>query len=140
MLALWLFSEVGVAVIPPVAHQPVRRIITRLVGRDNRMGEVSVLPRPLCDPPIRLGVGDAALSHSEGACLLYPAGARCMKGGTVAITLDGRRLDHWCTVVWDPVIEGSRALTVHVCYDCLCLMTLFRAVMSMVHHWAEWSV
>ena len=33
---------------------------------------------------------------------------------------------------------GSRALS--VCYDCLCLMALFRAVMSLVHHWAEWSV
>ena len=27
-----------------------------------------------------------------------------------------------------------------VCYDCLCLMALFRAVMSLVHHCAEWSV
>ena len=33
---------------------------------------------------------------------------------------------------------GSRALS--VCNDCLCLMALFRAVMSLAHHWAEWSV
>ena len=52
--------------------------------------------------------------------------------------MDGLRLDHLCTVVWDPGIVGSRAKS--VCYDCLCLMALFRAVMSLVHHWAEWSV
>ena len=56
----------------------------------------------------------------------------------MAIALDGRRLDHWRTVVWDPGIVCSRALSVF--YDCLCLMALFRAVMSLVHHWAEWSV
>ena len=85
MLELRLFSDVGVAVIPPVADRPVRRIINRLVGRDNRMDEVSVLSRPVCDPPIHIGIGDAALSHSDPVCLLYPAGERCMKGGTVAI-------------------------------------------------------
>ena len=52
--------------------------------------------------------------------------------------MDGRRLDHWRTVVWDPGIVDSWALA--VCYDCLCLMALFRPVMSLVHHWAEWSV
>ena len=35
-------------------------------------------------------------------------------------------------------IVGSRAQS--VCYDCLCLMVFFRAVMSFIHHWAEWSV
>ena len=124
--------------IPPVADRPVRRIINRLVGRDNRMDEVSVLSWPICDPPIHVGNGDADLSHSEQVCLLYHAGARGMKGGTVAIALDGRRLDRFRTVVCDPGIVGSQALS--VCYDCLCLIALFRAVMSLVHNWAEWSV
>ena len=52
--------------------------------------------------------------------------------------MDSQRLDHWRTVIWDPGIMDSRVLS--VCYDCLCLMALFRAVMSLVHHWAEWSV
>ena len=91
----------------------------------------------MIDSPIHIGIGDAALSHSERVCLLYPAGARCVKSVTVAIALDGRRLDHWHTVVWVPAIVGSQALS--VCYDCLCLMALFRAAMSLVH-WAEWSV
>ena len=47
--------------------------------------------------------------------------------------MDARRLDHGYTG-----IVGSRAMP--VCYDCLCLMSLFRAVMSLVHHWAEWYV
>ena len=138
MLVLRIFSDVGVAVIPPVVDRPVQRILNRLVGRDNQMDEVSVLSWPICDPPIHIGSGDAALSHSEQVCLLYPAGARRLKGGTVAIALDSRRLDHWRTVVWDPGIVGSQALS--VCYDCLCLMAMFRAVMSLVHNWAEWSV
>ena len=44
----------------------------------------------------------------------------------------------WRGVVWDPGIVGQQGL--HICYDCLCLMALFRAVMSLVHDWAEWSV
>ena len=52
--------------------------------------------------------------------------------------LNGRKLYHWHSVVWDPGIVGSHALS--VCHDCLCLMALFRAVMSLVHDWAEWSV
>ena len=59
---------------------------------------------------------------------------RSVNNGTVEFALDGRRLDHWHSVVWDPGIVGSQALS--VCYDCLCLMTLFRAVMSLVHDWA----
>ena len=35
-------------------------------------------------------------------------------------------------------LVGSQALS--VCYDCFCLMALFRAMMSLVHDWAEWSV
>ena len=138
MLALRLFSDVGVVVIPPVVNRPVRQIINRMVGRDNRMDEVSVLSWPICDPPIHIGDEDADLSHGERVCLLYPAGVRRMNNGTVAIALDGQRLDQWRTVVWDPGIVGSQALS--VCYDCLCLMALFRAVMSLVHDWAEWSV
>ena len=69
MLSLRRFVDVGVAVIPPVADRHVRRIINRLVGRNNRMDEVSVLSWPVCDPPIRIDVANAALSHSIRVCL-----------------------------------------------------------------------
>ena len=38
------------------------------------------------------------------------------------------------------LLSGTLASWVHRPYDCLCLMALFRAVMSSVHDWAEWSV
>ena len=140
MLALGIFSDVGVTVIPPVVDRPVRRIMDGLVGKDKRMDEVSVFSWPICSPPIHIGTGDVDLSHgdTERVCLLYPAGARSVNNGTVAIAWDGQRLDHWRSVVWDHGIVDSQGLS--VCYDCLCLMALFRAVMSLIHDWAEWYV
>ena len=49
-------------------------------------------------------------------------------------SVDDHRMDHSRTVSWNPGIAVSRTLL--VCYDCLCLMTLFRTVMSLVHYWA----
>ena len=128
------FPDVGVAVLPPVADRPIRQTINMSVGWNNRMDKVSVLSEPVCDPPICIDVANTALTLNTRVCLLYPAGTGVLKGGSV----DGRRLDQWRTVFWDLGIVGARALS--VCYDCLCLMALFRAVMSLVHHWAEWSV
>ena len=127
-------TDVGVAVIPPDADRPVQRMVNRSVGWDDRMNEVPVLSWPVCDPPIRNCIVNAALTRNMRSCLLYPVCAGALKGGSV----DSRRLDHWRSVVWDPGIVDSRALL--VCYDCLCLMALFQTVMSLVHHWAEWSV
>ena len=42
-------------------------------------------------------------------------------------------MDHSRTVTWDPGIADSR--TILVCNDCLCLVTLFRTVMYLVHYW-----
>ena len=58
-------------------------------------------------------------------CLLCPDGTvdlRDLRGAS----LDDHRMDHSRTVSWDPGIVDSRTLS--VCYDCLCLMTLFRTV------------
>ena len=49
--------------------------------------------------------------------------------------VDSQRLNHWHMVSWDPGIADSRVLL--VCYDCLCLMALFRAVMSLARDWVE---
>ena len=40
-------------------------------------------------------------------------------------SVDSQRLNHWRTVTWDPGIVDS-----------LCLMALFRAVMSLARYWA----
>ena len=66
-------------------------------------------------------------------CLLCPVGTadlRILRNGSV----DDLRMDHSCTVSWDPGIADSR--TISVCYDCLCLMALFRTVMYLAHNWA----
>ena len=52
--------------------------------------------------------------------------------------LGGQSLDHWRGVIWDPGIVGQPCI--RVCYDCLRLMALFRAVMLSVHDWAVCSV
>ena len=115
--------------VPPVVDQPVQWIMDGLVGQDNRMDKV-LISWPICDPPIHIGDIDVALSHidTERVCPLYPADVRAVDSGTVECALDCWRLDHWHSVVWDPGIVGSQALS--VCYDCLCLMALFWAVIG----------
>ena len=49
--------------IPPVADRPVQRTVNRSVSWDVRMDEVSVLSWPVCVPPIRMYVANAALTH-----------------------------------------------------------------------------
>ena len=97
IVALRIPSCVGVTVIPPVV---VQRIMDGLVGQDNRMDKV-LISWSICDPPIHIGDIDVALSHSdtERVCLLYPADVRGVNSGTVECALDGRRLDHWHSVV-----------------------------------------
>ena len=51
------------------------------------------------------------------------------------VYVDSQGLNHWHTVSGDPGVADSRVLS--VCYDCLCLMALFRAVMSLAHAWVE---
>ena len=71
---------------------------------------------------------------SRRVCLLCPDGMadlRILRDESV----DGHRMDHSEGVGWDPGIADSQTLS--VCYDCLCLMTLFRTVMYLAHYWAE---
>ena len=66
-------------------------------------------------------------------CLLCPDSMddlQDLQGGSV----DSQRMDHWRTVSWDLGIADSRTLS--VCYDCLCLMALFRTVMFLARYWA----
>ena len=63
-------------------------------------------------------------------CLLCPDGTADLRGGSV----DVHRMDHSRTVSWDPGIADSQTLS--VCYDCLCLMTLFRTMMYLARYWA----
>ena len=49
--------------------------------------------------------------------------------------MDIRRWSHGHTIIWDPGVAESRPLA--VCYDCLCLISLFRTVMSLSYDWDE---
>ena len=60
-----------------------------------------------------------------------------MWDNSVAAGLDCKGLDHCRGIVWDPGIVSERCL--HVCYDGLCLIALFRDAMILVHDWAALS-
>ena len=97
----------GVAMISPFTNRHVQRTGSESVG------------------------GDA---YNVPLCLLYPDSVedlQDLRDGYV----DSQRLNHWHTVSWDPGIADYRVLS--VCCDCLCLMALFRAVMSLACYWAE---
>ena len=130
----------GVPLVPLVIDQGVQRIKDELISQDKWMDEVSVLPWPMCDPSIHHGTLDNGLSQGDTIwfCFLYSVDAGSVAHGTMARGLGGQGLDHRRGVVWDPSIVGQQCL--HMCYDCLCLMALFRTVKLLVYDWAEWSV
>ena len=77
-----------------------------------------------------LSIADREMDIYNGRlCLLYPdgaAGLRILHDGFVG----DHRMGHSHTVTWDfidPGIADSRTLS--ECYNCMCLMTLFRTVM-----------
>ena len=60
VVALQVFTDEGVPFAPPVIDQDARRIRDELISQDKQMEEVSVLPLPICDPPIHSGTSDMA--------------------------------------------------------------------------------
>ena len=63
-------------------------------------------------------------------CLLSSVDARTGENGAMSMELGGQSLDHWRGVIWDPVSVGQQSI--FVCYDCLCLIVLFRAMWLLV--------
>ena len=86
-----------------------------------------------CDPDM-FNRRVANRSYNVRLCLLYPDSVEDLQDLRDGY-MDSQRLNHWHTVSWDPGITDSRVLS--VCYDCLCLMALFRAVISFARNWAE---
>ena len=122
----------------------------KLEHNDSRIGEFSVLPMGFHDPSIRMGTldGDELVNCPRDAgisgcdkewlgdvlCLLRSSSSGNAGDLSVVSGLDWRGLDHWRGIVWDPGSVGK--LCLHVCYDCLCLIVLFRDAMMFVHDWA----
>ena len=72
--------------------------------------------------------------YSARLCLLEPSGVEDVMERRKEY-VDIRGLNHRHTVRWDPGVVDSRVLTVW--YDCLCLISLFRTVMSLSYDWDE---
>ena len=106
---------------------------------ESRIGEVSVLSLGVCDPSINMDTLDVGISDGDEVwlCLLYSASSGSAWDNSVAAGLDCGRMDHCRGIVWDPGIVGKRCL--HVCYDHLCLITLCRDAMMLVHNWTALS-
>ena len=136
--ALQVFTDEGVPLVPLDIERMVRIDNNELALMDRQMGEASVLSMEICDPPIHSDTLDARISQGDTELLcLYSASLGSTRDDTRAIIVYDKGLDHWRGVVWDPGIVGQQCL--HVCYGCLYLMALFRAVMLLVHYWATWS-
>ena len=73
--------------------------------------------------------GDMYLAH---LCLLGRPGVDNIRKRNKEY-VDIQRLNHRHTVSWDLGVTDSRPLA--VCYDCLCLISLFRTVMSLPYDW-----
>ena len=115
-------------------------IKTDVISRNERTVGVSGLSLPVCNLQFRSGASNMTLSR-EGMtwiCLLSSTDARTEENGAMSMELGGQSLDHWRGVIWDPGIVRQQSIC--VCYDCLCLMTLFRTMWLLVHDWAGWPV
>ena len=72
--------------------------------------------------------------YSARLCLLGPTGVEDIRKRREEY-VDIRGLSHRHMVCWDLGVADSQVLT--VCYDCLCLISLFRTVMSLSYDWDE---
>ena len=146
---LQAFADTVIPLVPSDTGRIVRFNNNDLEFMDSRIGEFLVLSLGVCDPSIDMdtldGDGQGICSRDvvisdgdeEWLCLLYSASSGSTWDKSVAAGLDCKGLDHWRGIVWDPGIVGKRCL--HVCYDCLCLIALFRDAMILVHDWAALS-
>ena len=128
------FPPEAAVIRPPVVNRDIlfREEECRIAVTDRRIAMI---------PPVTNRHFEQTNSESvrEDTCndrlfFLYPDGVeelQDLRDGYV----DSQGLNHRHTVSWDPGVADSRVLS--VCYDCLCLMALFRDVMSLAHDWVE---
>ena len=85
VLALHIFTEEGVPLVPPVIDQDVQRPQDKLVSQDKRKNTVLVPTWPICDPLIHHGTSDNGLSQGDTTwfCLLYSADAESVANGSM---------------------------------------------------------
>ena len=101
---------------------------------------VWVLPLTVCNSQFRSDALDVTLL-SEGMawlCFLSSTDVKTGEVGAMSMDLGGQSMDHRRGVMWNPGIVGQQRA--YVCYDCLCLMVLFRAMRLLIQDWAGWPV
>ena len=137
--ALQVFADTVIPLVPHDMGRIVRFDNNELALMDSRIGEVSVLSLGICDPSINRNALEVGISDGdiEWLCLLYSASSGTAWDNSVAARLDCKGLDNWRAIVGDPGMVGQQCL--YVCYDCLCLIALFRDAMLLVHDWAALS-
>ena len=103
-------TDMRIAMIPPVTNRHIEQMNSGSVDGDAYNGRL---------------------------CLQYPDNVDDFRDGYV----NSQGLNHWHTVTWNRVSRILGSFTTHynrtVCYDCLCLMALFRTVMSLARDWVE---
>ena len=121
-------------------EMPVLALNSEVVCVNERTVGVWGLPLTVCNSRFRSGASDGTLL-SEGMtwlCFLSSADVKTGEVGAMSMDLGSQSLDHWQRVVWNPGIMGQQR--VYLCYDCLCLMALFRAIRLLIQDWAVWPV
>ena len=94
----------------------------------------------MCNLRIQRDASDVRLSRGDMTWLrlLSSADAGTVEYCAMSTGLGGQSLDHWRGVIWDPGIVDQQGIC--VCYDCLCLITLFRTISLLMQDWAVWPV
>ena len=118
----------------------VLTITEDIIVRDEQTDGVLGLSLPMCNLRIQRDASDVRLSHGDMTwlCLLSSADAGTVEDRAMSMGLGGQSLDRWRGGIWDPGIIGQQDIC--VCYDCICLMALFRTIIVLMQDWAVWPV
>ena len=121
-------------------EMPVLALNSEVVSVKERSVGVWGLPLTVCNSRFRSGASDGTLLSEDmkWLCFLSSADEKTGEVGAMSMDLGGQSLDHWRGVACNPGIVGQQH--VFLCYDCLCLMALFRAIGLLIQDWAIWPV
>ena len=139
-MALRGMAHVPTSVSDEDEEMPVLALNSEVVCENEQTNGVWRLPLTVCNSQFRSGASDVTLL-SEGMTwlgLLSSADVKTGEVGIMSMGLGDQGLDHWRGVIWNPGIVGQQR--VYLCYDCLCLMALFRAMRLLIQDWAGWPV
>ena len=95
----------------------------------SEMGPMDTEGLPICPQDTQITISDGQWGEDLLCLLIFSSQGNAVNLPVVG-GLDWRGLTHWRGIVWDPGIIGVPRL--RLCYDCLCLITLFPNVLLFV--------